>query len=253
MGSRVIGCASTALRTTWRCTWLLAGTSTTRLPWICAEQDSRCPASSGRRREKLCSAALRGERLAACELTPCLGKSPSITSTWQRPHSARPPHTESTSTPRLRAACRSGVPSAKRPRLPEGVKTTSASLSLMTSASGIPWRSRGSLDAPAVPALAPAARCGRARVSRGRGCARGLQRRRLPEAADPARAIRVVAHHHIRRHARPDDLEVHRVHDRGSEAGADRHGEEGGRDALTRREPEAHVRGAAGGVHLELV
>src|SRR5690606_28288991 len=61
---------------------------------------------------------------------PALG-SPSLhdalpTSTWQRPQMARPPHTESTSTPRLRAACRSGVPSGKWPRLPDGVKTTSA-------------------------------------------------------------------------------------------------------------------------------
>ena len=49
----------------------------------------------------------------------------------QRPGSARrvprPPQTESMSTPRLRAACSSGVPSGKRPRLPDGVKTTSAS------------------------------------------------------------------------------------------------------------------------------
>src|SRR5262245_24239967 len=40
----------------------------------------------------------------------------------------RPPQTESISTPRLRAACRIGVPSGKRPRLPEGMKTTSASV-----------------------------------------------------------------------------------------------------------------------------
>src|SRR5205085_9452698 len=88
-------------------------------------------AGNGRRRAKLCPAALTGERLAACELTPCLGKSPSITSTWQRPHSARPPHTESTSTPRLRAACRSGVPKGKRPRFPDGVNTTHALGSLV--------------------------------------------------------------------------------------------------------------------------
>src|SRR5210317_1828262 len=37
---------------------------------------------------------------------------------------ALPPHTESMSTPRLRAACKTGVPSGKRPRFPEGEKTT---------------------------------------------------------------------------------------------------------------------------------
>src|SRR3546814_6116437 len=48
-------------------------------------------------------------------------------STWQRPHRPRPPQTESMSTPRLRAAFRIGVPTGKRPRRPEGVKTTRAS------------------------------------------------------------------------------------------------------------------------------
>ena len=54
---------------------------------------------------------------------PCLANSPSPSVTWQRPQIARPPQTESMSTPSARAACSTGVPSAKRPRLPEGVKT----------------------------------------------------------------------------------------------------------------------------------
>ncbi len=48
----------------------------------------------------------------------------------------RPPQTESTSTPSVRAAESSGVPTGKRPRLPEGVKTTSGSLTVMGRRSG---------------------------------------------------------------------------------------------------------------------
>ena len=61
---------------------------------------------------------------AGRELMPCLANSPSDSVIWQRPQSARPPHTESMSTPSLRAACSSGVPSGNRPRRPDGVKTT---------------------------------------------------------------------------------------------------------------------------------
>src|SRR3979409_2596819 len=103
----------------------------------------------------------------ALEVTPCLANSPSMTNTWQRPHSARPPHTESTSTPSVRAACRRGVPRANRPRLPEGVKTTAASLSLILDlyhAQGaetfsVAAVSACSSDSPAVAPLTAAA-CG---------------------------------------------------------------------------------------------
>src|SRR5262249_51093224 len=57
---------------------------------------------------------------------PSLAKLPSLTSIWQRPQMPRPPHTESMSTPRLRAAVSTGVPQAKRPRRPEGMKAISA-------------------------------------------------------------------------------------------------------------------------------
>ena len=40
----------------------------------------------------------------------------------------RPPQTESKSTPNLRAAVKIGVPIAKFPRLPDGVKTTRGSV-----------------------------------------------------------------------------------------------------------------------------
>ena len=64
---------------------------------------------------------------------PCLAKSPSLQSIWQRPHMALPPQTESISTPSDRAASSTGVPIGKRPRLPLGVNTTFASLALCAS------------------------------------------------------------------------------------------------------------------------
>src|ERR1051326_2119219 len=66
---------------------------------------------------------------------PSLAKLPSLTSIWQRPQMPRPPHTESMSTPRLRAAVSTGVPQANRPRRPDGMKAISAlalALSLVT-------------------------------------------------------------------------------------------------------------------------
>ena len=45
------------------------------------------PEASGLRRAYCCSAAVNAVTLAARELTPCLGNSPSMTRTWQRPHS----------------------------------------------------------------------------------------------------------------------------------------------------------------------
>src|ERR1700679_2461756 len=92
-----------------------------------AEQDRRLPAASGDLREKRISVSLKGDKLALDEITPCLANSPSATNTWQRPQRPRPPQTESMSTPRLRAACSSGVPAGKCPRFPEGVNTTSGS------------------------------------------------------------------------------------------------------------------------------
>jgi len=63
-----------------------------------------------------------------------LGELASATNTWQRPQRPRPPQTESISTPRLRAACSSGVPTGNWPRLPEGVNTTSGSRAAMRTA-----------------------------------------------------------------------------------------------------------------------
>ena len=83
------------------------------------------------RLEKRISGSLNGDKLALEEEMPSLANSPSATSIWQRPQSALPPQTESMSTPRLRAACSTGVPTGKWPRLPEGVKTTRGSRVVM--------------------------------------------------------------------------------------------------------------------------
>src|ERR1700691_1034317 len=137
-----------------------------------------------------------------------------MTSTWQRPQSARPPHTESTSTPSSRAACNNGVPMAKRPRLPEGVKTTSASL-----------------DTTAMSTLAPAA-------PGAFGCARS---RWLAVLADPARAIRVMAHHHVRAHDRLQHVAVQRIGDGRGKPGGNCHRQKGAADAFALRQAKADV------------
>ena len=162
---------------------------------IRAEQDRRRPSASGTRREKRISGSLNGDRLALDEDTPCLANSPSATSTWQRPHRPRPPQTESMSTPRLRAACSTGVPTGKLPRLPEGVKTTSGSRVAMRIADLRPAAGDGRL------------RAGRAalRVARGGDGGRtgtgtdGASRKRRIQRAQSG----IVAQHDVRAHARP--------------------------------------------------
>ena len=124
--------ASAALRTTCLCTWLLDGTSITKSPSTWAEHDRRRPGAMGWVAQYSCSTADTGDRLSTLEVTPCLENSPSATSTWQRPQMPRPPQTESMSTPSERAACNKDEPSGKRPRRPEGVKTTKASGALKT-------------------------------------------------------------------------------------------------------------------------
>src|ERR1700733_11052570 len=161
---------------------------------------------------------------------PCLANSPSMTRTWQRPHIARPPHTESISTPSVRAAWSRGVPIGKRPRFPDGVKTTSASWSVIAT---LDPTSGGT---PAMAALTPAPRGIFVRRS---GPTGGLHRGRFAEFADPARAVRIVSHHHISRHARFDNLQVQRIHDRRGHSGANCHGQEGRAHGLASRKTEA--------------
>src|SRR5262245_4061682 len=165
---------------------------------------------------------------------PCLANSPSAMSTWQRPQMPRPPQTESTSTPSVRAAERSGVPTGKRPRLPEGMKTTSGSLAVMGRRSG----------AGRAAPLAAAAE---------NGLALGARRLLLAEALDPTLAVWVVAHHHVGAEAGAHGLGVQRIRDRRGEARGDRHRQEGAVDAVAVGQAEADVRGAAGRVDLQLL
>ena len=79
---------------------------------------------------------MKGVRWSAADVIPCLANSPSATTIWQRPQIPRPPQTESRSTPSERAASSRFVSCANRPRLPEGVKTTSASAASLTAPAG---------------------------------------------------------------------------------------------------------------------
>src|SRR5437667_11356404 len=115
----------------------------------------------------------------------------------------RPPQTESISTPRLRAACSSGVPIGNRPRRPEGMKTTSASV-------------RPGCSGTAAAALAP-----------GPGTLVAFCRG-LAELLNPARTVLVMAHGDIGPQDRGHFLRMKRVGDRRSHAGADEHGKKGG-------------------------
>ena len=124
---------------------------------------------------------------------------------------ARPPQTESMSTPRLRAACRSGVPCGKWPRLPEGVKTTRASRCRpcvsASPSSGADGRLRGGRAAPRAP--------GRdARLTASAPAGGGLAKSRIQRAQSGSWPIITSAPMH-----RLDHLDVHRVGDRGGQPG----------------------------------
>ena len=98
---------------------------------------------------------------------------------------------------------------------------------------------------------------GRSPVSRAGRRPRPRRRRRPAGPARPRRRVarlaaiqrpqsRVVAHQHVGGHDRVPHLGVQRVRDRRGQPGGDRHRQERGVDALPVRQPEAHVRGAAG-------
>ena len=74
-----------------------------------------------------------------------------------------------------------------------------------------------------------------------------------PLPGDPRRAVRVVPHHHVGGPDRLPHLGVQRARDRRGEARRDRHRQEGGVEPGPVRQPEADVRGAAGGVDSELL
>src|SRR3954447_15108484 len=172
---------------------------------------------------------------------PCLANSPTLCSTWQQPQIPRPPQTEAMSTPSFRAASRTVVPASNRPRLPDGVKMTSASSATSGSLpmAGSAADGGAGLDPGPTPVDAPAA-----------GLALGPCD---AELADPAGGVLVVALEHVGRHDRGPDALGDRVRDRARQARRDGHREEGPVDPLAVRQPEAHVAGAAGRVDLELV
>ena len=117
------------MRTTGRCTWLVGGTSMTASPTRRAVQPSRFPGASGRARRASRSVAPAGvERVGGRVDAPTSRTCPVVGRTWQCPQIARPPHTESTSTPSVRAASRTVVPEATRPSSPAGRNTTRQAL-----------------------------------------------------------------------------------------------------------------------------
>src|SRR6185295_5772170 len=175
---------------------------------------------------------------------PCFANSPSPTVIWQRPQIARPPQTESMSTPSDRAACSTGVPIGKRPRRPEGVNTISAS-----SLSVIP------LSAAAASFLAlPASRIDIIARSR-RASIAGLRRRwgRFAELANPGEAVGIDAVQHIGAHDRVHVFIMQRIHDRARHPVRGGHRQEiaGKRPSL--RHAEGDVARPAGGIDLELL
>ena len=113
---------STPLRTTWRWTWLSGGTSIRTSPRSAAVQLSRRSAARPWLRRYSASIGAGGLRCSGSDVIPCLGNDPTPWLTWQRPQIPRPPQTESMSTPSERAASRTVVPAANRPRRPDGVK-----------------------------------------------------------------------------------------------------------------------------------
>src|SRR5215472_483642 len=177
--------------------------------------------------------APKAERWSAAEVTPSLANSPSAISIWQRPQIPRPPQTESMSTPRLRAACSSGVPSGNRPRRPEGMKTTSAS--------GLP-AAPGAAGSGTAAAAFPAAP--------GTLFALG---QRLAELLDPAHAILIMAHGDVGAEDRRHLLRMERIGDGRGHARTDQHGKKRSVEAVAVGQAEAEIGGTASGVDLQLL
>src|SRR5579884_3096843 len=209
-----------------------------------AMQERRSPGERGRWRPYSVSSSWLGERCSGRERIPCLGNSPRLGRTWQRPKRPRPPQTESMSTPKARAASRTVVPTGKRPRRPEGVKTTKTS-----PPSGSPLRPPPS---PVTPWVAGTS----ARFRRAQEAATvhppGSLDGRLPVGSQPGGGVGVVAHEDVGGKDRLADLRPEGIGDRRRQSGPNGHGQEGGVDPLTVGEAKADVRSATGGVHLEL-
>ena len=210
------------------------GTSITTSPHSCAWQPSRRPGCEGAalRRIARLDGVPAGE-VAGARRDAVLGE---VAFRRRGPGSARRCRARRRPNRGRRRACAPprarSCPSGKRPRLPEGVKTTRCSLHTERT-----FKPRRDGD----PRAGPGRRPPRPRPA-------GSRYLRIHAAA-----IRVVAHDDVGAEDRLDVLGVQRVHDRRGHAGADHHRQERGVEAAAVGQAEGEVRGAAGRVDLELV
>ena len=130
------------------------------------------------------------------------------------------------------------MPLAKRPRRPEGVKTTRCQ----------PRRSPGARLQPHAALRPPAPRLPPAAAASGR-----RTRAFVAVAGDPGRAMLVVPVHHVGRPDRVPHVGVQGARDRRGQAGRDRHRQEGRVQRGPVRQSEADVGCSAGGVDPELL
>ena len=192
--------ASSALRTTWRWTWLSGGTSMSDVARTRARGTTAGDRRAGRCARR--SHARRRRRAVRCDgddVIPCFGNEPSPGVTWQRPQMPRPPQTESMSTPRRARSLedgRAGVHAAAAARWREDDERLDAALAMRAPTAATARRSRrptsrhsarrpapapsAAVDAPASPGLL-AVGC-RARGVRGSS---GRTRRRCPSGRRP--------------------------------------------------------------------
>src|SRR5712671_278527 len=100
--------------------------------------------------------------------------------------------------------------------------------------------------APAMAAFTAAAR-------RFTGGARGARggRSRVAKAANPTGAIGIMPQHDVRAHDGLDDFHMHRIGNGRGHPGSHGHRQKRAVDAVAVRQPEADVRGTAGGIDLE--
>ena len=132
------------------------------------------------------------------------------------------------------------MPTSNRPRRPEGRKTTKAVV-LSPSGTLVFTLHRWIALSTAPTATLAAAAC----------VTFFALGRRLAELLDPARAVRVMAHHHIAPHNALHFRIVQRIRDRRRHAGTHRHGKERCVHAMPVRQSERKVRCAARGVYAQ--
>ena len=113
-------CASASLRTTCRWTWLSGGTSTTRSPHHARVAAEPPPSARGRALAVARLEFAERREMVGGRRDAVLGELALATTIWQRPQMPRPPHTESRSTPSVRAASSRFVPFGEPPPLARG-------------------------------------------------------------------------------------------------------------------------------------